>query len=97
MAELSDLPPDVQAAVVEHLTEEEQTTFEWLKELARTRAATQIEAALIVDNLDALAKALAEAEGKLERVKRVGADYYRGGIGAVAYELRDAILGGGDE
>lgn len=35
-----------------------------------------------------------EAQGKLEAVRRVGEEYFRMGVGDVAYELRNAILGG---
>ena len=38
-------------------------------------------------DLPAALEALEEAQGKLEAVQRLGADYFHGGIGGVAYEL----------
>ncbi len=38
-----------------------------------------------------------EAQGKLEAVQRVGEEYFRMGVGDVAYELRNAILRGTKE
>ena len=35
---------------------------------------------------------LIEARGKLDAVRRVGEDYFRMGVGDVAYELRNALL-----
>ena len=49
-----------------------------------------------IKNAD-LERQLAEAQGKLKAVKRVGEEYFRMGVGDVAYELRNAILGGTKE
>jgi hypothetical protein len=44
-----------------------------------------------VQTIDRVLRERNEAQGKLDAVERVGADYFRMGIGDVAFELRNAI------
>ncbi len=51
--------------------------------------AEAMEKALVVEL--GLRAELKQAQGKLDAVERVGADYFRMGVGDVAFELRNAI------